>query len=113
MGGTFTDIVLRLLRVVGVEHREMDGDRPCTTVAPNTILQKTAAAVTGLITTRGFRDVLEIGRVRRPDLYELTWEKPPPLVPRRRRLKVDERIAADGESCARRRGQRRAGGGAP
>ena len=66
-----------------------------TTVASNTILQKTGA-VTGLITTRGFRDVLEIGRVRTPDLYDLTWEKPVPLVPRRRRLEVDERIGADG-----------------
>ena len=40
--------------------------------------------------------MLEIGRVRTPDLYDLTWEKPVPLVPRRRRLEVDERMGADG-----------------
>jgi len=67
-----------------------------TTVASNTILQKRGARV-GLLTTRGFRDVLEIGRVRTPDLFDLTWEKPAPLVPRRHRLEVDERIAADGQ----------------
>ena len=66
-----------------------------TTVASNTILQKKGARV-GLLTTRGFRDVLEIGRVRMPDLFDLTWEKPVPLVERRLRLEVDERIAADG-----------------
>ena len=40
--------------------------------------------------------MLEIGRVRTPDLFDLTWQKPAPLVPRRHRLEVDERIAADG-----------------
>jgi N-methylhydantoinase A len=123
IGGTFTDIVLRLpdgalriskvsstpddpglavvnglaalLRGAGVAPGDVVEIVHGTTVASNTILQKTGAA-TGLITTRGFRDVLEIGRVRTPDLYDLTWEKPAPLVPRRRRLEVDERIAADG-----------------
>ena len=123
IGGTFTDIVLRLpdgaLRVSKVSSTPDDPGRAVvtglaallqaagvppgdvveivhgTTVASNTILQKTGG-VTGLITTRGFRDVLEIGRVRTPDLYDLTWEKPAPLVPRRLRLEVDERIAADG-----------------
>jgi N-methylhydantoinase A len=123
IGGTFTDIVLRLadgalrvskvsstpddpgravvtglaalLRTAGVEPRDVVEIVHGTTVASNTILQKTGA-VTGLLTTRGFRDVLEIGRVRTPDLYDLTWEKPRPLVPRRLRLEVDERIAADG-----------------
>ena len=66
-----------------------------TTVASNTILQRSGAA-TGLITTRGFRDVLEIGRIRMPEMFDLTWSKPPPLVPRRHRLEVRERIAADG-----------------
>src|SRR6476661_278212 len=65
-----------------------------TTVASNTILQKSGAA-TGLITTRGFRDVLEIGRIRMPEMFDLTWEKPKPLVPRRHRMEVTERIAAD------------------
>jgi len=66
-----------------------------TTVGSNTILQRTGAR-TGLITTRGFRDVLEIGRIRMPDMFDLTWDKPKPLVPRRHRLEVTERIAADG-----------------
>ena len=48
------------------------------------------------MTTRGFRDVLEIGRIRTPDMFDLSWEKPEPLVTRRLRLEVDERIGADG-----------------
>src|SRR6185295_18785064 len=66
-----------------------------TTVASNTILQKVGAR-TGLLTTRGFRDVLEIGRIRTPGMFDLSWRKPEPLVPRRWRLEVRERIAADG-----------------
>lgn len=67
-----------------------------TTVATNTILER-KGALTGLITTKGFRDVLEIGRLRYPRLYDLTWEKPLPLVSRRLRREVEERIGADGE----------------
>lgn len=67
-----------------------------TTVGSNTLLQKVGAP-TGLITTRGFRDVLEIGRLRTPSMFDLQWEKPLPLVPRRHRLEVHERIAADGQ----------------
>jgi N-methylhydantoinase A len=67
-----------------------------TTVASNAILERTGARV-GLITTRGFRDVLEIRRLRVPRLYDLTWEKPPPLVERARRVEVDERVSAFGE----------------
>jgi len=66
-----------------------------TTVGSNTLLQK-AGARCGLITTAGFRDVLEIGRVRTPTMFDLSWRKPEPLVPRRWRLEVRERIAADG-----------------
>ncbi len=66
-----------------------------TTVASNTILQKRGAA-TGVLTTKGFRDVLEIGRIRTPGMFDLAWRKPEPLVPRRHRLEVDERIGADG-----------------
>jgi N-methylhydantoinase A len=68
-----------------------------TTVGSNTILQRKGAK-TGLITTRGFRDVLEIGRIRMPDMFDLTWEKPKPLVPRRHRMEVVERMAADGST---------------
>lgn len=66
-----------------------------TTVGSNTLLQKVGAR-TGLITTRGFRDVLEIGRLRTPSMFDLQWEKPEPLVARRHRLEVAERMAADG-----------------
>ena len=66
-----------------------------TTVGSNTLLQR-AGARCGLITTAGFRDVLEIGRIRTPTMFDLTWRKPEPLVPRRWRLEVRERIAADG-----------------
>jgi N-methylhydantoinase A len=62
-----------------------------TTVATNAILEKKGAR-TGLITTEGFRDVLEIRRLRMPRLYDLGWQKPETLVPRDRRLEVRERI---------------------
>ena len=66
-----------------------------TTVGSNCILERTGA-VTGLLTTRGFRDVLEIGRIRTPDMFDLDWDKPKPLVRRRLRLEADERMAANG-----------------
>ncbi|HUX87216.1 MAG TPA: hydantoinase/oxoprolinase family protein [Chloroflexota bacterium] len=66
-----------------------------TTVATNAILEQRGAA-TGLLTTRGFRDTLEIGRLRYPRLYDLTWEKPTPLVERRWRREVTERLDAQG-----------------
>ena len=53
-------------------------------------------ATTGLVTTDGFRDLLEIGRQKRPDLYDMNVEKPEPLVPRDRRLGVGERMLHDG-----------------
>src|SRR5438552_1348771 len=67
-----------------------------TTVGTNAILEKKGACV-GLLTTKGFRDVLEIRRVRLPVLYDLTWKKPEPIVPRERRLEVSERTGPDGE----------------
>jgi len=123
IGGTFTDIVL--MAQDGVLHESKVSTTPAdpsvavidgvaallkdlsippaavaevlhgTTVASNTILQRSGAA-TGLITTLGFRDVLEIGRIRMPEMFDLTWSKPRPLVARRHRLEVRERIAADG-----------------
>jgi len=66
-----------------------------TTVATNTLIQHTGAKV-GLITTRGFRDLLELARQVRPDLYDLQVDKPKPLVRRDLRLEVDERVYADG-----------------
>src|SRR5207237_9148054 len=67
-----------------------------TTVATNAILEGRGAR-TALITTEGFRDVLELRRIRVPKLYDLFWEKPPPLVPRRRRFEVAERIGPRGD----------------
>ena len=123
IGGTFTDIVLMshdgvlheskisttptdpsvavidgvaaLLRKLAIPPSAVAEVLHGTTVASNTILQKSGAP-TGLITTRGFRDVLEIGRIRMPEMFDLTWSKPQPLVARRHRLEVRERIAADG-----------------
>jgi N-methylhydantoinase A len=66
-----------------------------TTVATNAILER-AGAPTAVVTTRGFRDVLELGRLRRPTLYDLGWVKPAPLAPRRHRYELDQRIHADG-----------------
>ncbi|WP_448332961.1 hydantoinase/oxoprolinase family protein [Streptomyces sp. DSM 41534] len=66
-----------------------------TTVATNAILEMRGAR-TALVTTRGFRDVLELGRLRRPLLYDLSWQRPTPLVPRRHRYEIDQRITADG-----------------
>ncbi len=66
-----------------------------TTVATNALIQRRGAKL-ALITTKGFRDLLEIGRQTRPHMYDLQKDFPPPLVPRERRLELNERIAADG-----------------
>ncbi len=66
-----------------------------TTVATNAVLEHRGAA-TALLTTRGFRDVLELRRLRIPHMYDPFWRKPPPLVRRRLRFEVDERVGADG-----------------
>src|ERR1700694_618919 len=127
IGGTFTDIAL--LTDAGLIHQSKISSTPAdpsiaviegggqllaevwipppaiaevlhgTTVGSNTILQRKGAR-TGLITTRGFRDVLEIGRIRMPDMFDLTWEKPKPLVPRRHRMEAVERMGADGSLVA-------------
>jgi N-methylhydantoinase A len=67
-----------------------------TTVVTNLILERDGAAV-GLITSQGFRDVLEIGWSFRDDAYDLQWTKFEPLVPRERRLEVEERVGPGGE----------------
>ena len=67
-----------------------------TTLFTNALIERNGAR-TGLLTTRGFRDTLEIGRERKYELYDLTITKPPPLVPRDRRLEASERIGANGE----------------
>jgi N-methylhydantoinase A len=67
-----------------------------TTIVTNTCIELTGAKV-GLITTEGFRDVLEMARGRMPVLYDLTWTKPVPLVPRYLRFEVRERVGKNGE----------------
>lgn len=116
VGGTFTDFVYvedgrtRIAkrpstpadpgRAIVDGLREL-GWRPSevvhgSTVATNTLLTRSGAA-TALITTRGFRDTLEIGRQARPDLYALHPTRPEPLVGEALRFEVGERVAADGE----------------
>jgi N-methylhydantoinase A len=65
-------------------------------VATNAVLEHRGAR-TALLTTKGFRDVLELRRIRAPQMYDLFWDKPPPLVERYLRLEVNERMSAQGE----------------
>lgn len=67
-----------------------------TTVETNTILEGRGAKA-ALITTAGFRDVLEMRRLRIPEMYVLNYKRPEPLVPRNLRFEVDERLAANGQ----------------
>ena len=67
-----------------------------TTVATNALIQHRGVR-TGLVTTDGFRDLLEIGRQKRPDLYDIQADKPPTLVPRDLRIEVPERVRHTGE----------------
>jgi len=67
-----------------------------TTVATNTIIERKGARA-ALLTTKGFRDVLELGRFRSPRLYDLSFRRPPPLVDRGLRYEVPERIGGQGE----------------
>ena len=120
IGGTFTDLVLlcddgtvatlkvsstpddygrAIVEGVGRLLGERSGVREVvhgTTVATNAILEGRGAR-TGLITTQGFRDTLEIGRLRYPRLYDLTWQKPTPLVPRRWRREIAGRLDPKGQ----------------
>ncbi|MGH8664428.1 MAG: hydantoinase/oxoprolinase N-terminal domain-containing protein, partial [Burkholderiales bacterium] len=66
-----------------------------TTVATNLVIERRGVRA-GLLTTRGFRDVMEIGRQVRPHLYDYGRGKPPPLIVRRHRLELDERVDAQG-----------------
>lgn len=124
IGGTFTDFVLldettgeitvhkRLTtsddpsRAVADGVDALDRERPGTRAATGTIVHGTTlvsnalierkGARTGLLTTRGFRDVLEIGREKRYDAHDIQIEFPEPLVPRAARLEVAERVHASG-----------------
>jgi N-methylhydantoinase A len=122
VGGTFTDIVvvddggleglktsstpaspddgvvdgLERARESGVDVADATFLGHGTTVATNAVLEGDLPP-TALVTTEGFRDVLEVGRQDRPALYDLDVERMPPLVPRDRRLTVPERVGPDGE----------------
>src|SRR5581483_3117064 len=119
VGGTFTDLVavvngeLRVAKVpsttsdqsvgvlsaldgVGVDGGDVAVFAHGTTVATNALLERRGAR-TALLTTDGFRDVLEIARQARPSLYDLTISPPAPLVPRELRFTVRERVDPDGE----------------
>jgi N-methylhydantoinase A len=117
VGGTFTDLValvdgkLVTAKVPSTpddqsegvmrafEAGEIDGADAFahgTTVATNALLERRGVR-TALVTTRGFRDVIEIGRQDRADLYDLTAVRPPPLVPRDLRLLVGGRMGPEGE----------------
>jgi N-methylhydantoinase A len=80
----------------GVSAADVDLFAHATTVVTNAILEEKGCRA-ALITTRGFRDVLELRRSSRPDLYDLFQEAPALLIPRRRRYEISERIGADGE----------------
>ena len=66
-----------------------------TTLVTNALIERSGARL-GLITTRGFRDILEMGTEQRYDIYDLFLQFPDPLVPRRHRLEVAERMDRDG-----------------
>lgn len=124
-GGTFTDIALiheqtgkvhvakvpstphdpseavihgvhEIVRKTGIDVADISFFIHGSTVATNALLERNGAK-TALLTTRGFRDVLEIGRQSRPKLYDFKARKKPPLVPRDLRIEVTERIKASGE----------------
>ena len=121
VGGTFTDVVLvvdgdrhtakvpttadqsvgvlagieKACAAAGIDPADIDAFAHAMTVSVNALLERDGAE-TALVTTEGFRDVLEIARQDRPDLYDLDATKPDPLVPRHRRFEIDERATTEG-----------------
>jgi N-methylhydantoinase A len=85
-----------LLKTFAIKPEEITHVGHGTTVATNMVIERRGAR-TALLTTKGFRDVLEIGRQTRPDLYDYNHVKPIPLVPRELRIEIPERLSADGE----------------
>jgi len=125
IGGTFTDLVLvnevtgevsvvkvlstpkdpsigafigmrRILSESGARADQLSAVIHATTVVTNTVIERKGAK-TGFIATKGFKDLLEIGRERRVTQYDLFEERLPPLVPRYLRREVNERLAPNGE----------------
>src|SRR5216110_1813758 len=93
--GNQADGVLAAIAQVGVAPSHLDLVIHGTTTTTNAVLERKVAKV-GLITTRGFRDTLELGRRTRPKPYGMTGTFEP-LIPRERRLEVDERMNVRGE----------------
>jgi N-methylhydantoinase A len=91
-----TEVLREMLGRDGIAAREVGKAIHGTTLVTNLIIERKGAS-TGLLTSRGFRDALEIGREMRYDIYDIFLELPRPLVPRRRRLEVDERLDHRGE----------------
>jgi len=92
---SISDGIVAILAQEGIDGEALGFLGHGTTVATNMAIERRGAR-TGLITTKGFRDVLEVGRQLRPHLFDYTQRKQPPLVPRRRRHEAVERVAADG-----------------
>ena len=122
MGGTFTDLVALsqgelvtakvpstprdqsagVMNAVEASEVEVGGVFALAhgmTVATNALLERRGAR-TALVTTEGFRDVLDIARQKRPSLYDLKVDRPPPLVPREMRFTIRERMGSEGEVSA-------------
>ena len=85
---------------LGIEPADVSEVSHGFTVATNAILEGKGER-TALITTEGFRDVLELARIRTPRLYDLYYQKPPPLVERRLRFEVKERVSFQGKVLVR------------
>jgi N-methylhydantoinase A len=119
VGGTFTDLValsdgtlvtakvpstprdqsegvMNAVKTSEVEPEAVSALAHGMTVATNALLERRGARI-ALVTTQGFRDVLEIARQNRPSLYDLGADRPPPLVPRELRFTVTERMGPEGE----------------
>lgn len=80
----------------GVDAAQVENIIHGTTLVTNSLIERKGSK-TALLTTKGFRDAVEIGREHRYDLYDVFLEMPKPLVPRYLRLEVDERVLASGE----------------
>jgi N-methylhydantoinase A len=91
-----SDAVLDCIRSSRVDAGDVEAFGHGTTVATNALLERKGAR-TALVTTDGYRDIIEIGRQNRPSLYDLTQDRPAPLVPRELRFTVAERMGPDGE----------------
>lgn len=125
VGGTFTDVVLfdeiskklvitkypstpkdqsegvvegikKIVKLTGISYSDITSFVHGTTVATNTLLERKGAR-TALITTQGFRDIFEIGRQTRPDLYDFWAKRPNPPIPRYLTFEVPERVYYDGQ----------------